>query len=550
MPQGHIAETAIRWAAANGITAGVGNNQFGMGQTLTRYQMVTFLCRAFDPDACGKGPQGRDRFADVPTDHWANFSIGWVVEEGITSGISATEFGGARTLTREQMVTFLYRAKGSPTGGPAGSHAYNDVPADPNHWANAPIGWAYQQGITGGISAGVFGYGTSLSREEMVLFLCRPVAPDICAPSQSPIRSGVPTITTTTAPTNSSDCDFPDHAARVSEAVYQVHAGDGLGTAFYIGNDEWLTAAHVVRGQQSVTLRRGGVSLTASVLGSNLAADLALLSAPAGGVRALRFGKLSEIGPSHPVFSVGFPVYVASEPSVTSGVLSRIESDAALRTLVVTDAATSPGNSGGPLLNECGEVIGLVVEKLVGVRVEGISYAVAETTIGQHLPDLRAAEPDEPSLSSDVGEWDHFTGEGIDGKYEGYSLIAAEHSGYTWELSPSLLVRCGISNPIWNSIFIGTEWLIQSDVSDDGDVIVEYRFTNMEDLVAEWWWSNEEFESAVFADQTTTQFSSRLRSAATGSLWVRIWDGFSHESHSMRFEIDGSNVVFNDLDCW
>ena len=49
VPEGHVAESAIDWAAENGITVGVGNNRFGIGQTLTRYQMVTFLCRALNP---------------------------------------------------------------------------------------------------------------------------------------------------------------------------------------------------------------------------------------------------------------------------------------------------------------------------------------------------------------------------------------------------------------------------------------------------------------------------------------------------------------------
>ncbi len=58
VPEGHVAETAIDWAAEKGITVGVGNNRFGMGQTLTRYEMVTFLCRAFDPSSCGKSGGG------------------------------------------------------------------------------------------------------------------------------------------------------------------------------------------------------------------------------------------------------------------------------------------------------------------------------------------------------------------------------------------------------------------------------------------------------------------------------------------------------------
>ena len=191
VPEGHFAEDAIRWAAEEGITVGVGNNQFGIGQTLTRYEMVTFLCRAFAPDACASGTRGSDTFVDVPVDHWANYAIGWAVEDGITSGVSATEFGGPSTLTREQIVAFLYRAKGSVAGGSLGSDVYTDVPADRSKWANQPIGWAYNQGISGGIASGTFGFGTSLTREEMVLFLCRALAPSICTRSRTPIPSSV-----------------------------------------------------------------------------------------------------------------------------------------------------------------------------------------------------------------------------------------------------------------------------------------------------------------------------------------------------------------------
>ena len=191
VPPGHVAEKAIRWAVGNGITAGVGSDRFGVGQTLTRYEMVTFSCRAFDPGSCDSGTRGSDRFVDVPVDHWANYSVGWAVNRSITSGVSATEFDGSRTLTREQMITFLYRAKGSPSGWPRGSDIYEDVPDDRNQWADLPIGWAYGQGITGGIAARFFGFGTTLSREETVLFLCRARAASVCAPSKAPIPSSV-----------------------------------------------------------------------------------------------------------------------------------------------------------------------------------------------------------------------------------------------------------------------------------------------------------------------------------------------------------------------
>ena len=198
VPEGHVAESAIGWAAENGITVGVGDNRFGVGETLSRYEMVTFLCRAFDPGHCRSGVRGSDRFDDVPSGHWADYSVGWAANGGITSGVSATEFGGSQTLTREQMITLLYRAEGSPTGGSRGSDVFQDVPDNQSHWANLPIGWAYQQGVTGGIAEGVFGFGTNVSREETVLFLCRTVAPGICPPSQDPLASSVVLPSTTT----------------------------------------------------------------------------------------------------------------------------------------------------------------------------------------------------------------------------------------------------------------------------------------------------------------------------------------------------------------
>ena len=194
VPDGHVAESAIEWAAENEITVGVGNNRFGIGQTLTRYEMVTFLCRAFSPSSCLSGTRGSDRFGDVPVDHWANYPVGWAVSQDITSGVSLTEFGGPGTLIREQMMTFLYRAEGSPTGGSLGSNIYEDVPDGHSQWANLPIGWAFDQGISGGIAEGTFGFGTHISREEMVLFLCRALAPLTCPPSQRPIKITPTTI--------------------------------------------------------------------------------------------------------------------------------------------------------------------------------------------------------------------------------------------------------------------------------------------------------------------------------------------------------------------
>ena len=190
VPAGHYAEDAIGWAAAGGITTGVGNNRFGISQTLTREQMVTFLCRAYNPPCATGAARGSDTFDDVPAGHWADASIGWAVAQGITTGVSATRFGMGQTLTREQMVTFLYRAEGSPAVT-VGASPFGDVAVGGGVWYERPVAWAYLQGVSGGVASGVFGLGTTLSRGEMVLFLCRAVDPTVCAPSQTPIPTGV-----------------------------------------------------------------------------------------------------------------------------------------------------------------------------------------------------------------------------------------------------------------------------------------------------------------------------------------------------------------------
>ena len=155
----------------------------------------------------------------MPVDHWANDFVGWAVDRAITSGVRATEFGGPRT--REQMITFLYRAKGSPAGGSLGSDVYEDIPGDRSQWANLPIGWVFDQGVSGGIAAGIFGFGTDVSREEIVLFLCRVLAPDTCPPSQDPLPSSVVPTSTSTGPQPQGQASDPPEGA-------YLHRADGF----------------------------------------------------------------------------------------------------------------------------------------------------------------------------------------------------------------------------------------------------------------------------------------------------------------------------------
>ena len=188
-------------------------------------------------------------------------------------------------------------------------------------------------------------------------------------------------------------CDFAQSVPVVFASTFQVVTDRGTGTAFHIGNGEFLTAAHVVDSASSIQLRHGARRLTASRAGYDTATDIALLRANGAGVAALSFGDVSAIGPGHALAVAGYPPSVTGTPAAVSGLLSKFVRDPSwgAGTYIQTDAAVNPGNSGGPVFDRCGAVVGLVVAKLVHTEIEGISWAVAQDTIEAMLPSLRSA---------------------------------------------------------------------------------------------------------------------------------------------------------------
>jgi len=96
----------VLWAYENGITAGVSATEFGPETTVDRGQVVTFMWR----DAGMPGASGDNPFADVPGGIYYHDAVLWAYENGVTAGINATEFGPSNPCTRGQVVTFLYRA--------------------------------------------------------------------------------------------------------------------------------------------------------------------------------------------------------------------------------------------------------------------------------------------------------------------------------------------------------------------------------------------------------------------------------------------------------
>ena len=156
---------AVKWAAEKGITGGVGNGLFAPNQPCTRAQIVTFLWRA----AGSPAPKHMSSFADVPADAFYAKAVAWAVENGITGGTGDGKFSPDTTCTRAQAVTFLYRASGAPAV--SGNAAFSDVAT--NAYYAAAVKWAEKNGITGGIGGGLFGSGSDCTRAQIVTFLYR-----------------------------------------------------------------------------------------------------------------------------------------------------------------------------------------------------------------------------------------------------------------------------------------------------------------------------------------------------------------------------------------
>ena len=156
---------AVKWAQEKGITGGIGNGLFGPNQPCTRAQVVTFLWRAAGSPApmLNKNP-----FTDVHTSDYYYDAVLWAVQNGITNGTSAKTFSPDATVTRAQVVTFLWRANGQPAAGNSG---FLDVSSNA-YYARA-VDWAFANGITTGVDYGAFGPDTACTRAQIVTFLYR-----------------------------------------------------------------------------------------------------------------------------------------------------------------------------------------------------------------------------------------------------------------------------------------------------------------------------------------------------------------------------------------
>ena len=160
-------ETPVAWAVEQGITNGISATDFGSNNTCNRAQVVTFLWRAA---GCPEPTSMENPFTDVQVGSFYEKPVLWAVENGITNGVSATLFGPNDPCNRASVVTFLWRAAGKPTPEST-SHSFTDV--GPGSFYEMPVLWAVENGITNGVSATQFGPTSSCNRAQVVTFLYR-----------------------------------------------------------------------------------------------------------------------------------------------------------------------------------------------------------------------------------------------------------------------------------------------------------------------------------------------------------------------------------------
>lgn len=154
---------AVKWAAEEGITSGTSADLFSPSAPCTRAQMVTFLWRAAGSPNVG----GALTFTDVADSAYYAPAVRWAASVGVTSGTGAGRFSPDDPCTRGQMAAFLYRWQQSPAA--SGSNPFADV-ADSDYYYAAVL-WAYQKGVTQGVSASAFAPSAPCTRGQMAMFL-------------------------------------------------------------------------------------------------------------------------------------------------------------------------------------------------------------------------------------------------------------------------------------------------------------------------------------------------------------------------------------------
>ena len=508
-PGTYYSEPVARLAEQGLFEGTLCDGGFCPDEATDRKTMAVWVVRMLegeDPEAVSES-----RFDDVNPDSFYAPFIERMFQLEVTTGCGdGSGFCPDRAVTRAEMAVFLSRAYNLPEGPDPG---FSDVDVDA--WYARDVARLLASGITKGCGDGSgFCPDGDTTRAQMATFLWR-------ATGLSPAADPAP-----------EDCSFTESAPAVRASVFQVITDFGLGTAFYIGNDEFMTAAHVLEGvgTRKLTLRNDANDLTATIVGADLTTDIAVLSAPGAGLQPLRFGSVSGLDIGYPLAVIGYPIGVPSA-SVATGVLSRIEDHDTLGTLVQTDAAVNPGNSGGPLIDECGRVLGMAVTKEVGTIIEGIAHAISADTLTARLQQTREAGTSvgpPPGGSEEAGpptDWSAWSNPPGSGPPIGATLRASA-SGPLFLLQLS----CYPEDPR-SGFSVNFQTAARTFAVAPGGVTVEYRFGSQEASVSESWSLDSGSPGStdvVYANQAQqAEFVRRLRADDSYTLEVELGGSIS-----------------------
>lgn len=163
VPSGKYYTDAVVWAVKNGVTSGTSATTFSPNKSCTRAEIVTFLWKAVgSPSVSGSNP-----FKDVKSSDYYYKAVQWAVQNGVTSGTSATTFSPNKKCTRGEVVTFLWSEAGKPST--TNTISFRDVSSSAFYYK--AIKWAVKYGITSGTSAASFSPENVCTRAEVVTFL-------------------------------------------------------------------------------------------------------------------------------------------------------------------------------------------------------------------------------------------------------------------------------------------------------------------------------------------------------------------------------------------
>ena len=378
---------SVLWAVENNITGGIGNGKFGPNDPCPRAQVVTFLWAANGKPE----PQSTTNpFIDVPNNAWYLKPVLWAVEHDITGGTSHNTFSPDQKCTRAQIVTFLFASVGKPSV--SGSSTFADV--SNSDWFAAPVIWAKENNITGGIAANLFGPMDTCTRSQVVTFLYKvyggstqPTPTPTVKPTQAPVVTPTPTVKPTvtpkpTATPESSKLNAEQIYAKCSSAVFYIEIYDrnyqmlSSGSGVFLSADGLaITNHHVVEDAHfaKILTTDGQIYDVAGYYDAKEDIDMALLQIDGSGFDYLEVNT-DKVAGGQNIFTIGSPKGL--DNTISTGIISNPKRIVDGLDYIQITAPISSGSSGGALINEQGRLIGITTATHAASDAQNINLAV------------------------------------------------------------------------------------------------------------------------------------------------------------------------------